>query len=193
MKIETVDIELLKLDPKNARKHNDKNLDAIKGSLQKFGQQKPIVIDEFNIIIAGNGLFQAAKELGYRTITIVRTNLKGRELTAYGLADNRTTDLSTWDDDILGELLHDLRENDFDLTSIGFDTTELDNILNEGQDDLDFNPEDEEKEFNPDIKDKSENSEPQTEFALKVTFNSDEERQELFIELNERGLKVKAV
>ena len=47
--------------------------------------------------------------------------------------------------------------------------------------------------FNPDIKDKNDGLNLDGEFALKVTFNSDEERQELFIELNERGLKVKAV
>lgn len=62
MKTELISIVDLQLDPHNSRKHPDKNLAAIKGSLSKFGQQKPIVIDKNNVVIAGNGTLQAAKE-----------------------------------------------------------------------------------------------------------------------------------
>lgn len=58
----------LALDPANARKHSDKNLAAIKASLTRFGQQKPIVIDSSGVVRAGNGTLAAAKALGWAEI-----------------------------------------------------------------------------------------------------------------------------
>jgi len=58
----------LSLDPANVRKHDRRNLDAIKASLRKFGQQKPIVVDTKGIVLAGNGTLTAAKELGWSEI-----------------------------------------------------------------------------------------------------------------------------
>lgn len=127
MKLEKVKISTLIPDPSNARKHDQKNLDAIKGSLAKFGQQKPLVVDYKNIVIAGNGTLAAAKELGWEEIDIVRTDLKGSELTAYGLADNRTSDMSSFDTESLSKLLDSLRSEDFDLDAIGFDDSFFDN------------------------------------------------------------------
>ena len=127
MKIEKVSIDKLLLDPANARKHGKKNLDSIKGSLAKFGQQKPIVVNADNVIVAGNGTLQAAKELGWKDINIVRTDLKGSDITAFGIADNRTSELAEWDDDVLKELLEGLKAEDFDLSAIVFDDFEIDN------------------------------------------------------------------
>lgn len=121
MKIEKIAIDKLLLDPANARKHGQKNLDSIKGSLAKFGQQKPIVVNADNVIVAGNGTLQAAKELGWKEINIVRTDLKGSDITAFGIADNRTSELAEWDDKVLQELLEGLKAEDFDLSAIGFD------------------------------------------------------------------------
>ena len=125
MKIEKVSIDKLLLDPANARKHGKKNLDSIKGSLAKFGQQKPIVVNSDNVIVAGNGTLQAAKELGWKDINIVRTDLKGSDITAFGIADNRTSELAEWDDEVLKELLESLKAEDFDLSAIGFDDDEF--------------------------------------------------------------------
>ena len=125
MKIEKISIDKLLLDPANARKHGKKNLDSIKGSLAKFGQQKPIVVNAENVIVAGNGTLQAAKELGWKEINIVRTDLKGSDITAFGIADNRTSELAEWDDDVLKELLEGLKAEDFDLSVIGFDDEDL--------------------------------------------------------------------
>ena len=121
MKIDSVSIESLSADPANARKHSKKNLDAIKGSLQKFGQQKPIVVDGNNIVVAGNGTLEAAKSLGWTEIEIVRTNLTGPEAIAFALADNRTAELAEWDIEPLNKTLQSLKDIDFDLGSIGFD------------------------------------------------------------------------
>lgn len=123
MQIESVALSLLSEDPSNARKHDKKNLDAIAGSLKKFGQQKPIVVDKNGIILAGNGTFQAAKKLKLKLLEVVRTELEGDEAKAYALADNRTQELSTWDDEILSKALTELCEVNFDVGEIGFDET----------------------------------------------------------------------
>lgn len=121
MEVVSVEISTLHTDPKNARKHNVKNLKAIKGSLEKFGQQKPIVVNEARMIIAGNGTFEAAKALGWKDINVVFSKLSKRDERAFALADNRTAELAEWDDGFLDEALKELASFEFDLGSIGFD------------------------------------------------------------------------
>jgi ParB-like chromosome segregation protein Spo0J len=107
MTVESLPIDQVHADPANARRHPQRNLDAIISSLARFGQQKPIVIDEQNICRAGNGTLAAAKALGWKTINIVRTALAGSEATAFGIADNRTAELAEWDTDVLKQFLAD--------------------------------------------------------------------------------------
>jgi ParB-like chromosome segregation protein Spo0J len=126
---EIVAIKSLKTDPRNARKHSKKNLDAIKGSLEKFGQQKPIVVSENNIVIAGNGTLEAAKALGWKEIEIKRSSLKGADIKAYAIADNRSGELAEWDAEILGISLAALAEENFDLERLGFDEEDLSKIF----------------------------------------------------------------
>ncbi len=125
MKIESLAIASLVLDPSNARKHATKNLEAIKGSLAKFGQQKPIVVGKGNVVIAGNGTLEAARALGWTEIDVVHTKLEGPEAIAFAIADNRTGELAEWDGGILSETLKSLQAMDFDLGSIGFDDKDL--------------------------------------------------------------------
>lgn len=121
MKIERVNIASLHLDPSNARKHSEKNLSAIKASLAKFGQQKPIVVTTDNVVIAGNGTIEAAKAIGWETIDIHRTPLKGAEAIAFALADNKTAELAEWDLDILSDQLQALHGDGWELEDLGFD------------------------------------------------------------------------
>ena len=80
MKTERAKIESLLPDPSNVRRHDQRNIDTIKASLAKFGQQKPIVVGHDGVVIAGNGTMQAAQELGWESIEIVRSDLAGVEL-----------------------------------------------------------------------------------------------------------------
>lgn len=122
MKIETVPIDSISQDPANVRKHPERNLEAIKASLRRFGQQKPIVVDGNGIVRAGNGTLEAAKSLGWTEIGVVRTALINSEATAYAIADNRLSDLSGWDDDAL---VLTIKELGIDLADIGFTDDEL--------------------------------------------------------------------
>jgi ParB-like chromosome segregation protein Spo0J len=132
MKLTTTKITELSLDPSNVRKHSRRNLDAIKASLRKFGQQKPIVVDAKGIVLAGNGTLTAAQELGWTEIQIVRTELAGVEATAFAIADNRTAELAEWDDN-LGDVLQSLASDGYDLSQIGFDQSDLDALMSESE------------------------------------------------------------
>ena len=112
MKVESVPIATLSQDPANARKHDDKNLESIKASLRRFGQQKPIVVDSSNVVRAGNGTLAAATALGWDSINVVQTDLQGSEATAYAIADNRTAELAEWDDSVLAASLSSLADVD---------------------------------------------------------------------------------
>jgi site-specific DNA-methyltransferase (adenine-specific) len=130
MKLETVPLSSISPDPANTRKHSRRNLDAIKASLRRFGQQKPIVVDAKGVVLAGNGTLAAATELGWSEIQIVRTALAGVDATAFGIADNRTAELAEWDEN-LADVLASLKAEDFPLAEIGFDEADLAELAGE--------------------------------------------------------------
>jgi ABC-type sugar transport system ATPase subunit len=125
MQLTTTKITELSLDPSNVRKHSRRNLDAIKASLRKFGQQKPIVVDAKGIVLAGNGTLTAAQELGWTEIQIVRTELAGVSATAFAIADNRTAELAEWEEDKLNAVLKSLQDEGVDLIDVGYSPEEL--------------------------------------------------------------------
>ncbi len=130
MKLERVRLDKLHLHPSNPRLHDQRNIEAIKASLQTFGLQKPIVIDAKNVVIAGNGTVTAARELGWKDILAHRTTLKGVGAIAYLISDNRCSDLSSFDDPTLAELLKPFEKSTrVNLESIGFDQGELERLL----------------------------------------------------------------
>lgn len=110
--IAKVQVDSLKFDDQNARKHPERNLEAIKASLSRFGQQKPIVALKDGTVIAGNGTFAAAKALGWTEILVAYTALEEKEARAFAIADNRSGELATWDDDILRSQLDRMSQDD---------------------------------------------------------------------------------
>ena len=126
----------LQNDHKNARKRTDRSSKLIKESLQKFGAARSIVIDENNRILAGNGTIAGAKAVGIKNLKVIetdckeiiavkRTGLSEDEKVGLALADNRSSDLSEWDLDMLEELSqeHDLNP--------WFDNDDLKELLGE--------------------------------------------------------------
>jgi len=110
-----VSINDLKQDHKNARKRTDRSAKLIAESLQRYGAARSIVIDEDNRILAGNGTIQGAKTVGIKNLRIIetdgteviavkRTGLSEDEKVGLALADNRTSDLSDWDAEMLQQL-----------------------------------------------------------------------------------------
>tara|TARA_R100000742_G_C4268482_1_gene86860 strand:- start:91 stop:1308 length:1218 start_codon:yes stop_codon:yes gene_type:complete len=95
-------IEKLKHLDGNPRKGN---VEAVKKSYEKFGQRKPIVATKDGEVISGNHQLAAARELGWNKIAVVFTNDDELTAKAFALADNRTADLGTYDDDLLADML----------------------------------------------------------------------------------------
>jgi len=123
-----VEIDSLTPDPSNARKHDKRNIEAIKASLARFGQTKPIVLhSNGSTIIAGNGTWYAAKELGWTQIAAAKTSLDTAEAVAYGIADNKTAELAEWEDDTLRDLM-DALPDDLKLAT-GFEGDEIAQLL----------------------------------------------------------------
>jgi len=127
-------IKDLKSDHKNARRRTDRSAELIKESLQRYGAARSIVIDEDNRILAGNGTIEGAKEAGIDRIRVIetdgdeviavrRTGLTEEQKVGLALADNRTADLSEWDQEMLNRLgeQHDI--------SLFFSQDDLDGIL----------------------------------------------------------------
>jgi DNA modification methylase len=132
----------------NARTHSDKQIAQIAASIRTFGFLNPVLIGSDGIVIAGHGRVAAAKQLGLRDVpTIELAHLSDAERRAYVIADNRLAELAGWDRDILTIELQSLAdmELDFDLEITGFETAELDLLLDgdtgDGEDPDDVVPE----------------------------------------------------
>lgn len=110
------------LDPNNARVHPTENQDVIHSSLSELGAGRSIVIDAEGEIIGGNGVWEQAQKLGLRTkvvkttgdqlVVVQRVDLKPDDprRKALALADNRSSDLSDWDEDMLRQLAAEVDE-----------------------------------------------------------------------------------
>lgn len=107
----------LKQDHKNARKRTNQSAELIQESIKRYGAARSIVIDEDNRILAGNGTIEGAKQAGIKNVRVIetdgseiiavkRTGLTEHEKVGLALADNRTSDLSDWD----AEMLHQLSQ-----------------------------------------------------------------------------------
>lgn len=109
LKIETVKISELSSDPDNARSHSSRNIQAIRNSLERFGQRRPLVVRD-GVVIAGNGTLQAATELGWKTIAVTQVPQEWTldEARAYAITDNRTAELADWDGEVLLATLQEL-------------------------------------------------------------------------------------
>lgn len=128
---ETITVRLSDLtpDPKNVRRHNERNIGAIMSSLNRWGQQKPIVVSTSGVIFAGNGTFEAAEKLGWETIEARVSSLQEEEAMAYAIADNKTSDLGEWDFQDLSEQLR-LFSGDMELlAATGWQEHEIDPLL----------------------------------------------------------------
>lgn len=119
--VEYVDIKDIQPYENNARKHNSKDVEAIEASIEEFGFNDPIgVWTDKNIIVEGHGRYQAAKNLGMTQVPIIRLDhLTDEQRKAYGLAHNKTAELSDWDFDLLDVEMESI--DDIDMTQFGFE------------------------------------------------------------------------
>jgi ParB-like chromosome segregation protein Spo0J len=182
-----VPIASLKGDSRNARLHSDKNLDAIKASLKRFGQTKPVVLDADGIVIAGNGTMAAAMALGWRDLWVHRTKLRGTEARAYALADNRSAELAEWDLDELNRTIDELESASIDLGEVGFTDDELEALVKgDFEEAHGFTPKPPPKE----PEEKEESITPQ--FKVIITCATEKQQAEVIRWCEKQGLEFKA-
>ena len=125
LSIETIKINDLVQYQNNAKKHPQKQIDKIKKSIEEFGFNDPIAIDENNMIIEGHGRYEALKQLGYKEIECIRlNNLSEEQKKAYILVHNKLNMSTGFDDELLFNELNDIL--DIDMTDFGFDIDKID-------------------------------------------------------------------
>lgn len=170
---EIIPIDDLITDENNARTHSKKNIDAIAKSLQTFGQRKPIVITQNNVVIAGNGTLEAARQIGWKGLAVWRVpnDWNDETIKAFALADNRTAELASWDSEILLEQLRELKLEEWDIASLGFKDFDLKTR----------------EEIDTSIKEIAER------YEVVIECNDENEQTALLLRLSQEGLRVRAI
>ena len=120
LKIEYVNIGLIKPYRNNARRNDGEAVEKVAASIKAFGFQQPILVDDNNIIITGHTRHKAALSLGIDKIPIAHAvNLSDEQVKAYRLADNRVAEYSAWDAELLNVELAEFET--IDMSKFGFD------------------------------------------------------------------------
>ena len=122
-------IDEMKPDPANARQHSKKQIFKLANSVETFGFNVPVLVDAELNVISGHGRLAACRELGIAEVpTLCLDHLSPAQLRAFMIADNRLTELATWDDRLLAQQLKDLSLSglDFSLEVTGFEMAEID-------------------------------------------------------------------
>ena len=115
MKVTIKKLSVLKHPEKNVRIHSEQQIRELKRSLEKFGQTRALVIDENNIILIGNGLYEAMVSLGYQEATVyVKAGLSENDKKKLMIADNKTYALGIDNLETLNEFLEEL-QGDLDI------------------------------------------------------------------------------
>ena len=126
IRMRTADIRPYDRNPR----HNEEAVDAVAKSIREFGFRNPVILDKDNVIIAGHTRWLAAKALGLEEVPcVVAADLTPEQAKAYRIADNKTGEIAKWDYDLLPIELKELRGDGFDLSLLGFDTSELEGLL----------------------------------------------------------------
>lgn len=151
LKVSQFPVKDLSPYPNNARVHSKKHIKQIADSIRTFGFTNPILVDGKCMVIAGHGRLEAAKLLGFQQVPIIHLDdLDEDKIRAYILADNRLAEIAGWDNEILaGELQYLVElDLDFNIGVIGFETAEIDLLIESV--DKDDDPTEDDLESDPD-------------------------------------------
>ena len=103
-------------------RNNEDAIEKVAESISQFGFKVPIITDKDGIIVAGHTRYKAARKLGLKKIPcIVADDLTPEQVKAFRLADNKTAEYSTWDEELLLTELQELMQMDIDMSLFGFD------------------------------------------------------------------------
>ena len=109
LKIIYQQIEDLKFDPGNPRVHAKRQIGQIASSIRIFGFNVPVLVDRHGNVVCGHGRLTACRELGMTEVpTLCLDHLTSAQARAFMIADNRLTEIATWDDQLLAQQLKGL-------------------------------------------------------------------------------------
>ncbi|MBV6486863.1 MAG: hypothetical protein GHHEDOFH_00800 [Pseudorhodoplanes sp.] len=131
--VESLPLDQIVKNEDNARQHNSKQIEKLTQSIRIFGFLVPVIVDDGNLLLCGHARAEAAQQAGIVTVPAIRvSHLNELQKRAFMIADNRLAELASWDEALLKNELQFLSECDidFDFSAIGFETPELDFILN---------------------------------------------------------------
>ena len=154
----------------NNPRNNEGAIDYVANSIQEFGFKNPIVLDKNNVIVCGHTRYEAAKKLGLETVPCVMADdLTEEQVRAYRLVDNKTSEYSDWNMELLNFEMEALCDLDFDLEKFGFDIEcdEIEEIA-------------ERKDLSDTLKEN---------YELIIKCNNENELEKMYEELVERGFE----
>ena len=153
MKIEEIDIDLIKPYKNNPREIPMESVQKVMNSIREFGNNQPIVVDNDNVIVVGHTRWKALKQLGKAKAYVVKKEFPKGQAMAYRIMDNRSGEESKWSNKLLASELNILKDDNFDLQLTGFNLTELENLANDKELGFIQNSKDLKENFNVDFPD----------------------------------------
>ena len=131
--MDIIEVKITELKPyENNPRNNDDAAAAVARSIKEFGFKVPVIIDKNTVIVAGHTRLKAAMLLKLESVPcIVADDLTDEQIKAFRLADNKVSELATWDFEALDKELKDLEDMDldFDMSDFGFESSEIGGVL----------------------------------------------------------------
>ena len=125
-------LDALELDDRNARTHDDRNLEAIKASLERYGQVEPLIVQKGTLrVIAGHGRIEAMRAAGMKSAAVLEVDVDELGAKDLALRLNRSAELAGWNDQLLAETLRELEAAGTSSMDVGFSAAEYDELLAE--------------------------------------------------------------
>lgn len=188
MKITEVSVSQLKPYKKNAR-FNENAVPKVAESIRQFGFKNPIIVDRNMSVICGHTRLEAAKTLGLKKVPcIIADDLTPKQVKAFRLVDNRTSEFASWNYDLLQSELEslDIDLSDFEFPDLTYEDTmsaeELESILDDNTDATDYGNKGETETLPVERKE---------EYKVEIICKNQTEQESLYYELVKRGLNVR--
>ena len=125
-----VAIDALILNPKNARKHSDEQIRRLESCIRTHGFLVPLLIDDSRNVVLGHGRLLAARKAGMTEVpTLIVSGLTATQVRTFAIAENRLSDLASWDNDMLRLEMRDLLDLEVNIEDTAFSTGKVDILL----------------------------------------------------------------
>ena len=159
----------------NNPRNNTEAIDYVANSIKEFGFKVPVIVDKENVIVAGHTRVLAAEKLGLEEVpVIIADDLTEEQIKAFRLADNKVSEYATWD---FAKLDLELENVDFDMAEFGFETKEIEEKEESGDEEIDT-----ESHFNY-----------QEQYGVIVMCKNEAQQEEVYNRLVEEGYECKVV